>query len=90
MQRIQQRVFEGEVLEMDDKHFIECTLTNCILRYSGGELVLEKTLLRGCNSVFFGRARGTVRFLQTMGLLANLGSEWGEFSFEEAGCELSN
>ncbi len=79
MQTIQQRVFEGEVLEMDDKHFIDCTLTNCILRYSGRALVLEKTLLRGCNYVFFGRAKGTVRFLEMMGLLRAQAGEWGEF-----------
>ncbi len=79
VQTIQQRVFEGEVLEMDDKHFIDCRLTNCVLRYSGRALVIEKTRLQGCNYVFFGRARGTIHFLQMMGLLPPEGTDWGEF-----------
>ena len=64
---------------MDGKSFVDCILHDCVLEYSGGSLVLERTQLTGCRYVFFGGARGTVHFLQSVGLLADTGfSEFPE------------
>ena len=71
---------EGEAFALDGKHIIDCTLVNCVLEYSGGEVVLERTQLRGCRHVFYGQARLTLHYLQGVGLMPHVPSEWGEFS----------
>lgn len=79
MQTVQNRVFEGEVLTLDGTLYSDCTLNNCVLEYSGGPVAFERTKIRGCQYVFFGRARRTVHFLQGVGLLDAAPNEWGEF-----------
>ena len=69
-----------EAFALDGKHIIDCTLVNCVLEYSGGEVVLERTQLRGCRHVFYGQARLTLHYLQGVGLMPFAPSEWGEFS----------
>ncbi len=80
MQVVSGVTIEGESFELDGKHFIDCTLLNCILEYSGGEVVLERTHIRGCRHVFYGKAKLTLHYLQGVGLMPYKPAEWGEFS----------
>lgn len=78
MQTVQNRTFEGEVLTLDDTLYCDCVLINCTLEYSGGPVAFERTRMRGCHYVFFGRARRTVHFLQGVGLLFGNDMQWAE------------
>lgn len=80
MQTVQNRTFEGEILSIDDTLYSDCVLINCTLEYSGGPVAFERTQMRGCQYVFFGRARRTVHFLQGVGLLGCGTNEWAEFT----------
>ncbi len=71
---------ENESVEIDDKHFIDCTLVNCILEYSGRAVAFERTHMRGCRHVFFGQARRTLHYLQNTGLMPYAPADWGEYS----------
>ncbi len=79
METISNITFEGESISVDHKHFMDCTFSNCILEYSGEPFTLERTQLTNCRYVFFGLARGTVHFLQCIGLLPHSPEQWLEF-----------
>ena len=68
-----------ELLEIDTKNFIDCTLIGCILEYSGHPVVFERTRLLGSRYVFFGPAKSTVQFLQNTALMSYNPEEWGNF-----------
>lgn len=78
MHTVQDQVFESQTLIIDDTLYSNCVLINCTLEYSGGPVAFERTRMRGCHYVFFGRARRTVHFLQGVGLLENNREEWAE------------
>jgi hypothetical protein len=80
METIRNIFFEGQSINVDHKHFIECTFKDCILEYSGQSFTFERTQLTNCRYVFFGLARGTVHFLQCIGLLAEDPEQWVELS----------
>ena len=66
---------EGELVEIDGTHFIDCVLCECILEYGGGDVILERTLITQCHHVFHGRARRTVSYLESVGLMPPEGIE---------------
>lgn len=68
----------GESVSLDGKHFIGCTLVNCLLCYSGQNVIFERTALKGCRHVFYGRARQTVHYLQNVGLMEHEVGTWAE------------
>ena len=72
--------FSEANLCIDNKHFINCHLVDCILEYSGGDVIFERTNLRGCRHVFYGRARRTLHYLQGVGLMPHNPRDWAEFS----------
>jgi hypothetical protein len=78
METIRDTAFEGESISVDHKHFMDCTFKNCVLEYSGQSFTLERTQLTNCRYVFFGLARGTVHFLQCIGLLPDNPHQWFE------------
>lgn len=71
--------FEGELVELDGRHFIDCTFTDCILKYSGGDVRFDTSTMSACRHVFYGRARATLHYLQRVGLMEHVPTEWGEF-----------
>jgi hypothetical protein len=79
MQLVQSQTIQGESLDIDNKYFIDCTLEDCTLEYSGCPVTFERTHLLRCRYVFRGLARTTVQFLQCTGLMPHEPSEWGEF-----------
>ena len=82
MEVIHGQTVEDEVLNIDGKHLIDCTLIGCVLKYSGKDVIFERTSLQGCKHIFYGKARQTVHYLQTVGILDNWPSEWSEISDE--------
>jgi hypothetical protein len=74
------QVIENETIEIDGKRFVDCVLSNCVLEYSGGPVIFDRTRMRGCRYVFFGEARRTVQFLQGTGLMPWIPTEWAEVS----------
>ena len=80
MELIQDQTFEGELLSIDKRQFVDCTLINCTLEYWGLPVSFTRTHMRGCRYVFFGSARSTVHFLQGVGLMTHILGEWGELS----------
>ena len=80
MRIISDATLTSECLRIDDTHFINCTLVDCILEYSGGDVIFDRTVMRGCRHVFFGRARRTLHYVQRVGLMPYDPAAWGEFS----------
>ena len=73
-------VFVDESVELDDKQFIRCVFINCILECRGGDIVFDRSEMKGCRHVFYGRARQTLHYLQNVGLIPFNPAEWSEFS----------
>ena len=69
MKIIRDKHIQGELLQVDGKHFIGCTLTDCVLQYGGGHVVMEGTSISRCHHVFIGPARLTVNYLEAMELV---------------------
>lgn len=80
MKLILSQILDGGSFAIDGKHFVNCTFTNCTLKYSGGVVKFETTHLRQCRYVFFGRARATVQFLQNVEMMPFDPAQWAEKS----------
>ncbi len=80
MEIVDGRTIKGECLQLDDKHFINCMLVNCVLEYRGHPVIFDRTIMRGCRHVFYGQARRTLHYLQGVGLMPHDPAQWGEFS----------
>ena len=78
METLRNLTFESQSINVDHKHFIECTFKDCVLQYSGEAFTFERTHLTNCRYVFFGLARGTVHFLHCIGLLPENTHQWLE------------
>ena len=80
METLRNLTFVSESVTVDHKHFMDCTFKDCILEYSGEPFTFERTQLTNCRYVFYGLARGTVHFLQCIGLLPANPQQWQELS----------
>lgn len=69
MEEIRKQVIENETLLMDGKNFIECTITNCTLIFSGGDYAWTDTEFDMCILQFVGEAARTISFLGYFGKL---------------------
>ena len=76
MQTVSQVTFQDETVCLDDTHFIDCTLLRCVLQYSGRELMLERTELRGCRLQLSDAAGRTLSFLQCLGYMGAVEGDW--------------
>ena len=79
MRVLQDLILRNEMVTLDDTHFIACTFIDCILQYSGGDVIFDRTEMRSCQHVFYGRARQTLHYLQNVGLMEQPARSWGEF-----------
>lgn len=66
-------------MTIDNRSFVQCTLINCTLEYSGEPVSFHTSRLSQCKYVFLGPAKRTVIFLQETGLMPFDPAEWGEF-----------
>lgn len=71
MEIIQNLNMRHETVRLDDRHFIDCTFTNCVPEYGGSEVILERTSMRGCRHAFHGPAFLTAQYLSVVGLLSD-------------------
>ena len=69
MQIVSGLLISGEVVRLDEKHFIDCTLDNCSLIYLGGGVIFERTRITSCKYKFGDHARRTVELLKLTGVL---------------------
>jgi hypothetical protein len=76
METIEGRTMHDEIIRMDEKCFVGCTLIHCTLEYGGGPVILERTQLTGCRYVFFGKAKASIDFLQCVGLMSRVDPRW--------------
>ena len=70
------RAFHKEVVSMDGRHFVDCTVDHCVLRYSGQPMILESTSFEACTFEFAGEAALTAQFLECFGMMAERASDY--------------
>lgn len=68
LERLEGRTFNGSTLRLDGRHFVDCTIEDCVLEYSGGPVILEGTHFAGCRYSFSGEAAMTISLLECFGL----------------------
>lgn len=78
METILGKTFHQQHLRIDNKSFINCTLTHCTLEYQGDPVSFYATRLSHCRYTFFGPAKRAVMFLQETGLMPFDPADWGE------------
>lgn len=64
MQIISGLTIENTTVVLDGKHFVDCTITDCVLEYSGQKVVIETTNFNACRFLFIGEAGRTVDLLR--------------------------
>ena len=57
------------IIQMDGHHFENCTFTNCILAYSGGDFSWLNCSFDRCQLRFIGSAQKTINFLKAFGMV---------------------
>ena len=67
MKVFRNQALQNKTLAMDGTQFIDCSITNCKLKYNGGIVVLRGTALSNCTWEFAGPALNTVELLTTLG-----------------------
>jgi len=54
------------VLQMDEHCFVNCTISECTLLFSGGDFGLVDCEVVNCEIRFAGAARNTIQFLKRL------------------------
>ncbi|MGI4826839.1 MAG: hypothetical protein ACRYFU_01405, partial [Janthinobacterium lividum] len=60
---------DDQTIVLDGKHFIDCTLENCLLAYVGDEVMLKRTQIIRCRCLFSRHVRMTIEPLQAVVLV---------------------
>jgi hypothetical protein len=63
------KTFNNQTFELEEVSFINCTLRDCDLFYSGGDSDWQGTNFVNCRFHWRGPAKNTVLLLQTIGAL---------------------
>ena len=67
---VEDRVFENEIVIMDDKHFHRCVFNACTLWYNGGDFGWTDSKFEGPQVIRFGGAAlRTITYLKNWGKL---------------------
>jgi hypothetical protein len=90
MEIVSDLCLEGQVVPLDGRHFIGCTITNCTLQYSGAPVVIESTNFHGCRFEFLGQAGLTMRLLECFQLIPEDDAEYTVVSSSNSGGRLPN
>ena len=69
MEIVHNKVVSGEVVPIDDKHFLKCRFTKCTLLFSGGDFAATQTVFDQCQVQLSGAAQKTAALLTTIGML---------------------
>lgn len=69
LEAISGRTFREEIVALDGRHFIRCSLYKCTLQYSGQPVVIESTEFCSCRFRFSAEAALTVQLLECFDLM---------------------
>jgi hypothetical protein len=69
MKTVQGKTFDRTTVTFDDTEFVNCTMTNCELIYSGGPFGFVETDITNCLITLRGAAAFSVGFLEKFGLI---------------------
>jgi len=69
MKVIADQELENTVLQMDGHHFENCTIIQCILIFSGGDLSWTNCKFVKCQIRFVGAAGKPIHFLKHFGMV---------------------
>jgi hypothetical protein len=69
MQPIQNENVSGAVVVLDGKYFMNCTFTDCMLVYCGGDYGWINTMFENCRFTFDGAAARTFNLCKNFGML---------------------
>jgi len=76
MRTIRNQHFENDSVTLDGTEFIECDFVNCEIGFSGGEVHLNGSTMKGCRWKFDGAARNTIGILRGFGIVKGDPSAW--------------
>jgi hypothetical protein len=74
MQTVENQTAEGITIAMDDKYFLNCQFTRCVLVYSGGDCEWIDTSFPDCELKLIGPALRALGVLQSFGFANDFGS----------------
>ena len=77
---IQGFTYREKTVRLDGKHFKDCTFADCILEYSGGDVILERVSMLSCKHTLIGYARQTANYMRSVGLCENARDKWTEYT----------
>ncbi len=66
---VENEIYKGAVIAMDNKLFINCKFADCTLVYTGGDFSWRDTTFQDCKINFEGSAHRTIGFLRQFGLI---------------------
>ncbi len=66
MKTVANQSLKNTVLEMDEHCFVNCSLSECILLFSGGNFGLVDCRIVNCEVRLAGAARKTIEFLKRL------------------------
>ena len=70
IERIENKVFENEVVEFDGKGFHNCTFKNCVIHYSGGVFEIGNGVTFPNSKITIsGAAKYSALFFESLGLI---------------------
>ncbi|MFQ5930711.1 MAG: hypothetical protein ACE5MK_13545 [Acidobacteriota bacterium] len=69
MKVIANQDLKSTVVQMDDHHFENCTLTRSVLVFSGGDFSWKNCRFENCQIRFTGAAQRTIQFLRHFGMV---------------------
>jgi hypothetical protein len=67
--KYQNQTLVGQTFRVEECWFVNCTLKDCALFYSGGPIQLENATMQNCQWKFEGAAQQTIGVLSMIGLL---------------------
>ena len=76
MRNLEDIKFDRTTVTLDDTELRNCTLTNCVVIYSGGKFRWTETSISNCQIVLKGGAALTVGFLEKFRLINPTDRGW--------------